>query len=187
MQHNRDTGSVIAVGISATAAGGGAAIRPGSSTPAAAVAVVSCPRWFYCGNNCLTCLLPASAGHALRLFVSEEAEGISPDALMRGVPAAKERARKYVRKLYKLVKQQGFHYLIHKMGALDEEDLGKRQAIRHLLKSEMHKVGLGLRHSRVWLEEAKRARHYMLDEVVQAVACPRVGSLAHNAVGNLRA
>lgn len=44
-------------------------------------AIVSCPRWYYCGSAALTCLLPPEAAHCIRQIEGPEWKGLCPDSI----------------------------------------------------------------------------------------------------------
>jgi len=49
------------------------------------VAVISCPRWFYCDNSKLTCLFLPEAAVAMQDIVPRsDCSGLNPDFVMRG-------------------------------------------------------------------------------------------------------
>lgn len=60
----------------------------GSSGSQGALAIMSCPMWYYRGNVALTCLLPPEAAEVLQSSEAEDGcDGLCPDAIMRQIRA----------------------------------------------------------------------------------------------------
>lgn len=72
--------------------------------------IVSCPRWYYCGNSALSCMLPLEAIECMREIAGPAWEGLCPDLIMNprlDGGAERERAKTITVKLYELARQDG--------------------------------------------------------------------------------
>lgn len=71
--------------------------------------LVSCPRWYYCGNRRLTCLLPPEASTRLRAVMGADFQGLCPDLIMSGSDGgfASTRAKDTIGRLYDEARSSG--------------------------------------------------------------------------------
>lgn len=71
--------------------------------------MVSCPRWYYCNNLALTCLLPPEASKHLSEAMGPGYSGLCPDLIMNPTDggAARAKAKEAIETLYERARREG--------------------------------------------------------------------------------